>query len=73
MTSSIDQRAIEWFVRVGSEDFSTAEFQNLEAWLAEDKRHYRAYDQLCIFWDKIGNFSEKPEIKAFLAEDCSED
>lgn len=73
MSSSIDQRAIEWFVRIGSEDLSSGEYENFEAWLGVNRLHYRAYDRLCVLWNKIEKFSEKPEIKAFLADDCAED
>ncbi len=51
----------------GSQSESPAHRRAREAWLAEDARHRRAYDEMQQLWDHAGNLRDDPELKAFTA------
>lgn len=42
----IAERAADWFVRVGAEDATEADWAGLSAWLAQSPDHAEAYDRL---------------------------
>lgn len=47
------QQALHWFVRARAPDFSDAERQRMEAWLAADSAHRAEYERLCDTWGKL--------------------
>lgn len=51
----------------GSQAESPSHRRTREAWLAEDVRHRRAYDEMQQLWDHAGNLRDDPELKAFTA------
>lgn len=54
---SIDEEALRWFVRGRASDFSTAERQCLDAWLAADSAHQAAFDALSSTWDRLDDIA----------------
>lgn len=65
-TKRISDQAADYFA--GSQ-FETAEHRRArEAWLAEDMRHRRAYDEMQRLWDHVGNLRDDAELKAFTVQ-----
>jgi transmembrane sensor len=53
MGTSVQDSAIEWFVRLRDEPFSPAVGQAFEAWLAADKSHGEAYEEVERLWNGL--------------------
>lgn len=52
-----DNQALHWFVRSRADDFSAAERQRRDAWLAADPAHQAAYDALGSTWDRLDDIA----------------
>lgn len=65
-TKRISDQAADYFA--GSQ-FETVDHRRArEAWLVEDVRHRRAYDQMQQLWDQVGTLHDDAELKAFTAQ-----
>jgi transmembrane sensor len=78
--TQIDNEAAIWTWRANSSELGAAVRGELEAWLREDIRHRRAFEELCRTWTALDSLSEHtredekaaaaarlPERKRFLA------
>lgn len=57
MNQPIDDEALRWFVRSRAGDFSPAERQRRDAWLAADPAHQAAYDALATTWNQFDDIA----------------
>ena len=60
--SRIAEQAAEYYVRSRME--TAVERRTREAWLAEDARHRRAYDDMRRLWDCAGDLRDDADLKA---------
>ena len=62
--TQIDNEAAVWTWRLDSGDLSAAERGDLDAWLREDGRHRRAFDELSRTWSALDRLTERPQHEA---------
>lgn len=56
------QRAVEWFLRVRSDDAGSADLPGLKRWIESDPQNAVAYQQVCAAWNTVGLYASAPEI-----------
>lgn len=56
--TQIDNEAAVWTWRLDSGELTSAERGRLEAWLREDVRHRRTFEELSHTWSALGHLSE---------------
>lgn len=54
---TVDDQALRWFVRSRADDFSAAERQRRDDWLAADPAHQAAYTALGSTWDRLDDIA----------------
>jgi len=52
------EQAAAWVARLHADDVSEADWLRLEAWLAADERHLRAYEEAEGLWAALGSQRE---------------
>jgi transmembrane sensor len=67
----IAEQAAAYFVQQRNENETAARRQEREAWLAEDARHVRAYEEAQRMWDRIGARRNDPTLQALKAADLA--
>ena len=58
--TQIDDEAAAWTWRADAGELSPAERGRLEAWLREDVRHRRTFEELSRTWTALDGLSERP-------------
>lgn len=53
--SVVDEQAADWFSRRQGENFTTADEQAFQLWLAQDPLHVQAYADMQLLWDDCMN------------------
>jgi len=66
-TSSVDDQAIAWIVRLHAGEASEADWRGLEVWLAEEASHLEAYERVEALWAELGAMAA--ELGPRLADD----
>jgi transmembrane sensor len=56
------EQAVEWFLRVHSEDARVEDLPELRRWIESDPRNALAYQQVSGAWDAMGDYASAPEI-----------
>jgi len=56
--AEIDEEAAEWTWRMDSETVTAAEQQAFDAWLKQDPRHRRSYEELTRVWRTLDGLAE---------------
>lgn len=56
--TEIDEEAAEWTWRMDSETVTAAEQQAFDAWLKQDSRHRKAYEELTHVWRTLDGLAE---------------
>jgi transmembrane sensor len=56
--AEIDEEAAQWTWRMDADDVSVADQQAFDAWLRQDVRHRRAFDELSGVWGALDGLSE---------------
>ena len=54
MDEEAEQRAVEWFVRMGSPNVTRADRRAYAEWLIADQAHRQAYDEVAKAWTDVG-------------------
>lgn len=66
-TSSVEDQAIAWIVRLHAGDATEADWRELESWLADDPARLDAYERVESLWAELGAMAD--EIGPRLADD----
>ncbi|AGH48881.1 MULTISPECIES: FecR family protein [Sphingomonas] len=61
-------RAARWVARMGSDQRTPGDQAALDAWLAQDETHRRAYAEQQQLWDAVGTLAGDPAARAALQE-----
>jgi transmembrane sensor len=56
--AEIDEEAAEWTWRLDGEEVSPADRESFEAWLRQDARHRRAFDEFSKVWRTLDGLAE---------------
>jgi transmembrane sensor len=56
------ERAVEWFLRVRSEDASVEDLPELQRWIESDPENALAYQQVSSAWRTVGEYASAPGI-----------
>lgn len=56
------EKAVEWFLRVRSEEAPAEELAELQRWMESDPRNALAYRQACETWKTLGAHASAPEV-----------
>jgi len=54
LNNSIDEQAVEWFIRLRSENVTLKEKWAFNQWLEEDTKHSDAFYEICVMWEDEG-------------------
>lgn len=78
----IDEKAVEWFIRLRADNVTLNEKIAFNHWLEEDVRHSNAFYDICIIWEDEDllrtlkksaqkyNIAPKPRKKTFSSCPC---
>lgn len=56
------EQAVDWFLRVRSEEASEDDLPELRRWLQSDSRNAQAYAQVSASWAAVGEHASAPEL-----------
>lgn len=65
----IAEQAAEYFAR--RHGATSSQRRERDAWLDEDPRHARAYDEFQRLWERAGGLADDPELQALKAADLA--
>ncbi|MGA0607564.1 FecR family protein [Phenylobacterium sp. VNQ135] len=68
MSADLHDIAAEWFARSRGADWSAAEAERMEAWLAADPRHRASYDDVAEAWAASREIAASPAVRGLRGE-----
>ena len=63
-SDQVNQQAAEWFTLMQSGDVSASDREALQAWLAEHSDHDKAFKQMELLWQDLGDVADTAEGRA---------